>query len=112
MKITINEKEYGLVWGIAAIDRYCTLVDLDIEAAFNLLASKEPGFKQTIALAKFVTCAVESYSIIHGLTDEVTYEKVLVEFDNQGQPLIDAIMDDFLKSKLMGKTISEFLGIV
>jgi len=113
MKITINEKEYGIIWGIAAIDRYCTLMDMEIEPAFDLLfKDEEKGIKQTIALAKFVSCAIESYSVVHGISDEASYEKILVEFDNQGLPLIQAILTDFLNSRLMGQTVSEFLNLV
>lgn len=112
MKILINEKEYGLVWGIAAIDRYCTLMNMEIEPALDLVFKQGSGIQQTIALAKFVSCAIESYSVIHGLNDEASYEKILAEFDNQGMPLIQAILADFLASKLLGQTVSEFLNLV
>lgn len=113
MKITINEKEYGLVWGIAAIDRYCTMMDMDIEPALDLVFKKGSGVKQTIALAKFVSCAVDSYSIVNSLpVENIPYEKILVEFDNQGPVFIQSIIQDFLASRLLGQSVSEFLGLV
>lgn len=112
MKILINEQEFGLIWGIAAIDRYCTLMNMEIEPALDLVFKQGSGIQQTIALAKFVSCAIESYSILNNTADEVSYEKVLSEFDNQGMPLIKAILADFLASKLLGQTVSEFLNLV
>jgi hypothetical protein len=111
MKITINEKEYGLVWGLAAIDRYCTLVDMEVEPAFDLVF-KGSGIKQSVALAKFVSCAIESYSLLNHSDADVSYEQILSEFDTQGISLIQAILSDFLQSKLLGQTVSEFLGLV
>jgi hypothetical protein len=111
MKITINEKEYGLVWGLAAIDRYCTMIGLEVEPAFDLVF-KGQGIKQSVALAKFVSCAVESYSLLNHTDNDVSYEQILAEFDTQGIKLIQAILSDFLQSKLLGQTVSEFLGLV
>lgn len=111
MKITINEKEYGLVWGLAAIDRYCTMIDMEVEPAFDLVF-KGQGIKQSVALAKFVSCAVESYSLLNHTDADVSYEQILAEFDNQGIKLIQGILSDFLQSKLLGQTVSEFLGLV
>lgn len=111
MKITINEKEYGLVWGLSAIDRYCTMIGLEVEPAFDLVF-KGQGIKQSVALAKFVSCAVESYSLLNHTDADVSYEQILAEFDTQGIKLIQAILSDFLQSKLLGQTVSEFLGLV
>lgn len=111
MKITINEKEYGLVWGLAAIDRYCTMIGMEVEPAFDLVF-KGQGIKQSVALAKFVSCAVESYSLLNHTDNDVSYEQILAEFDTQGIKLIQAILSNFLQSKLLGQTVSEFLGLI
>lgn len=115
MKILINEKEYGLVWGIAAIDRYCGMMDMEIEPALDLIFVPQSGlgaFKQTKALAKFVACAAESYSVLHNDGNHVTYQEVLNEFDDKGPVLIQSILADFMTSKLLGQTVSDFLNIV
>lgn len=112
MKITIEGKDYGLTWGISAITRYAELVDMDLEPALDLIFKKDP-FKQIIALSKFVSCAIDSYALVHGeQTGLVSPTRILTEFDERGPDFAKEILDDFMASKLLGQTVAEFLNLV
>ena len=115
MTIKINdkgqEKEYGLTWGIAAIDRYCVAVGLEMEPALDILFQNTDVLRQTIALSKFVSCAIDSYAALNNTEGNVSYERVLNEFDNQGPALVAAVLDDFFKSKLMGQNVADVLNL-
>jgi hypothetical protein len=113
MEISINGEKYGLLWGLAAIDRFCNLVELDLESALNLVFAGDgkSQISQTIALSKFISCAIDSYARVNKTAGGINHEQVLVEFDNQGITLVEAVLDDFLHSKILGQNVSDYLGI-
>lgn len=113
MEISINGEKYGLLWGIVAIDRFCNLVELDVENALNLVFAGDgkSQLSQTIALSKFISCAIDSYAKINKTKGNVDYEQILMEFDNQGVKLVEDILADFLDSKILGQNVSDYLGI-
>lgn len=113
MKIKIDGKEYGLTWGVSAITRYAEMVDMELEPALDIIFKKDDAFKQIIALSKFVSCAIDSYALVHGEeTGQVPPTKILAEFDEQGPDFAKTILDDFMTSKLLGQTVAEFLDLV
>ncbi len=117
MEILIKGEKRGLLWGLSAIDKFCGLVDLELEQALNLIfqdtvGSPQQAMKQTIALSKFTLCAAESYAKVNNFAfGNATYEDVLATFDAEGAPTIQAILEDFLQSKLLGQNVSDFLGV-
>lgn len=113
MEISINGEKYGLLWGLAAIDRFCNLVELSLEDSLNLVFSGDgkSQISQTIALSKFISCAIDSYAKVNKTKGGVDYEAILAEFDNQGVALVEAVLDDFLHSKILGQNVSDYLGI-
>jgi hypothetical protein len=116
MEISIKDKQYGLLWGLAAIDRFCNTVQLELEDALNLIFKDTTGnpnqaIAQTIALSKFTVCAIDSYAKVNGTEDGATSEQILQEFDEKGVPLITAILEDFMQSKILGQSVSDYLGV-
>lgn len=113
MEISINGEKYGLLWGLAAIDRFCNLVELPLEDALNLVFAGDgkSQLSQTIALSKFISCAIDSYAKVNKTKGGVDYEAILVEFDNHGITLVEAVLEDFLHSKILGQNVSDYLGI-
>ncbi|MFA6087490.1 hypothetical protein [Mucilaginibacter sp.] len=113
MEISINGEKYGLLWGLAAIDRFCNLVELDLESALNLVFAGDgkSQISQTIALSKFITCAIDSYAKVNKTVGGINHEQILMEFDNQGITLVEGVLDDFLHSKILGQNVSDYLGI-
>lgn len=113
MEISINGEKYGLLWGLAAIDRFCNLVELSLEDALNFVFAGDgkSQLSQTIALSKFISCAIDSYAKVNKTKGGVDYEAILVEFDNQGITLVEAVLDDFLHSKILGQNVSDYLGL-
>lgn len=113
MKITINGVEYGIYWGLNTIDAFCEMVDLDMTAAMTLLMKQDSGIKGTIVLAKFVTCAINTYAIINDQPlPLVAYQKIVAEIDQKGPEYSTPIVQDFFKSYLYGKSVADYMGIV
>jgi hypothetical protein len=113
MKITINETEYGIYWGLNTIDRFCDMVDMDMTSAITLLMQKDSGIKGTVVLAKFITCAVDTDAIINDLSaPAIPYQKIIVEIDKKGADFTTPIVADFFNSYLYGKSVAELMGVV
>ncbi len=113
MKITINETEYGIYWGLNTIDKFCDVVDMDMTSAITLLMQKDSGIKGTIVLSKFISCAVDTFATINDLPlPEVPYQKIIVEIDKQGEKFTTPIVQDFFNSYLYGKSVAELMGVV
>lgn len=113
MKILINEKEYGIYWGLNTIDAFCEMVDMEMTDALTLLMQQDSGVKGTIVLAKFITCAVNTYAMINEQPlPFIPHQKIIVEIDKKGPDFTTPIVNDFFKSYLYGKSVAELMGIV
>jgi len=113
MTITINEQDYGIYWGLNTIDRFCDMVDMEMTEAFTLLMKADSGLKGTIVLAKFITCAIDTFALINDLpVPAIPYQKIIVEIDKKGADFTTPIVADFFKSYLYGKSVAELMGIV
>lgn len=113
MKITIDSQEHGIYWGLNTIDAFCEKVDMEMTPAIELLMKKDSGIKGTVVLAKFISCAVDTFAIINDLPiPSVPFQKIIVEIDKQGETFSTPIVKDFFSSYLYGKSVAELMGIV
>lgn len=113
MKITIDGQEHGIYWGLNTIDAFCEKVDMEMTPAIELLMKKDSGIKGTVVLAKFISCAVDTFAIINDLPiPSVPFQKIIVEIDKQGETFSTPIVKDFFSSYLYGKSVAELMGIV
>lgn len=113
MKITINEAEYGIYWGLNTIDKFCEVVDMEMTPAIELLMKKDSGIKGTVVLSKFISCAIDTFAIINDLpVPAVPYQKIITEIDKQGAEFTNPIVRDFFGSYLYGKSVAELMGVV
>lgn len=117
MEISIKGEKRGLLWGLNAIDKFCNIVELDLDAAMQLIfndagANTTEALKQTIAFSKLTACAVSSYDRVNNTgKPEVKYEEVLDFFDQEGATTMHAILNDFLQSKFLGNNVGDYLGV-
>lgn len=113
MKIKIDGQEHGIYWGLNTIDAFCEKVDMEMTPAIELLMKKDSGIKGTVVLAKFISCAVDTFAIINDLPiPSVPFQKIIVEIDKQGETFSTPIVKDFFSSYLYGKSVAELMGIV
>lgn len=113
MKITIESKEYNLIWGLNAITKFIERTGLETNEALELIiGSNSDPIKKITAFATFISCASEAGGIIEGSFARLSAEQVFMEIDKHGDTFTKPIMDDFLASSWMGSTVSEFLSVV
>jgi hypothetical protein len=114
MKVTINENEYGLQWGLGALEIYQEAmeaslgVSLGMEEALDLAVMKNRD--QTKALVNLALAGMRNYAEVNDLSFDLTYRKLQAWASEAEQKEWDAVIEDFTKSKFFGRTISEVLG--
>lgn len=113
MKITIDGQEHGIYWGLNTLDAFCERIDMEMTPAIELLMKKDSGIKGTVVLAKFISCAIDTFAIINDLPmPSVPFQKIIVEIDKQGEKFSNPVVKDFFDSYLYGKSVAELMGIV
>lgn len=105
MKLTINEKEFPLQWGFGAIEMFCDTLDCevaDIDKAFT------PGKDQIRFLTTLIHCALKNGADVENYFDafEVSYRQLQKFLDDAPQDTVANIIEDFKKSKYLGKTVA------
>jgi hypothetical protein len=114
MKVTINSKEYGLSWGLGALEIYCEAMDevtgdsLTIDEAVDLITM--PGKFQQKALVNLALAALQNYCEINDLSFDLTYRKLQAWISDLPQTEWDAVIKDFINSRYLGRTIAECYG--
>lgn len=114
MKVTINENEYGLQWGLGALEIYQEAmesslgVSLGMEEALDLAVMKNRD--QTKALVHLALAGMRNYAEVNDLSFDLNYRKLQAWASEAEQKEWDAVIEDFTKSKFFGRTISEVLG--
>ena len=109
MNITINGNEYQLQWGMGAIELYCEKMDCDIDGLS--LIDNAPSQKESAkAIVTLVLSAIQNGCELAGNPFAVTYRQLQAAFDEMPQDEFKLILDDFTKSKYLGKTILEHLS--
>lgn len=103
MQLTINGKVRKLVWGTGCFEDVCdrlgvSLVDLDI-----LLAENESK-----TLNEITYSALRNGADIEDDVLDFNYKQFLAWLDEEAQGTGNAIMQDFLASKYLGKTMQDY----
>lgn len=107
MKINFGGKERGFQWGIGCIERYCDLMDGDLET-LTLLDSK--GVSKLKASTNLLLAAMNNYSDINNEAIDYNYSLVQSWLDEAPQNTMDILMQDFLKSKFLGKAVQDYFN--
>ncbi|HVW99720.1 MAG TPA: hypothetical protein VHA52_04640 [Candidatus Babeliaceae bacterium] len=105
MKIVINDTDYGLQWGMGALEIYCDAMGCDIDGLDKVfLVNKE----QNKAIVSLILAAVQNYSELKDEPLTLSVRQLQAWLDEDAKNLPE-VLDDFKNSKYLGRTISEYL---
>jgi hypothetical protein len=102
MRLKINDKEWKLVWGLGALENLCNELGIGLQDVDMAILNNE-----TIVLNKLTYCALQNGAEIDDLELDFNYKKFTQFIDNADESVGREIMNDFMKSKLLGKTMEE-----
>ena len=114
MKIKLNDKEYGLHWGMPALGDMCDALDITIETCIELIVGggEHSPFKRAKASAVAILCAMNHYARLNRLeAPDVTIYEVENYCDVTPREEYDKIREDFSNSMINGRSVSEVLGL-
>lgn len=104
MQLEINGRNWQLVWGMGALEELCnelnfSLTDIDVAIMNN----------ETAVLNRLVYCALRNGAECEDTPTSLTfnYKKFLQWLDEQPDNTGKSIMDDFMNSKLSGRTMQQ-----
>jgi hypothetical protein len=107
MKLLINEKEYGLSWGMGAIRRYCAIMDCDIDGLDKAILSDREVDRQ-FAITVLIFSALQNWCAIEDVEFNLSIPKLEDWLSNTDQKTFDAIMRSWKDSKYFDKTIGQY----
>lgn len=112
MQITIKDKKYDLSWGMGAIELYCDSMDCDIDGLIYIDDNTNLKRKQK-AITVLILAAIQNGCELGDIPFDVSYRQMQQALSDMDQLIFNAIIEDFIKSRYFGKTVSEyFFGIV
>jgi len=106
MKLSINDKEYGLQWGMGAIEIYCDSMGCDIDGLDKVFVINK---EQPKAIVNLILAALRNWCELNDETLAVNYRQLQAWLDEAPQDQFKSIMDDFKASKYFGRTIAEYV---
>lgn len=109
MNLKINDKEYGLSWGMGCFEIYCEKMDCSLNDGFDLAFN--PHREQNKYFCNLVYAALQNKAELDGVELEVNYRQLQNAIDEAEDGLIREIEGDFLKSKYQGKAIADYLDL-
>lgn len=108
MNIIVNSKEYPLQWGMGALEIYCDLMDCDLDGLAMIEDKSKPLLMQK-AIQALIFAAVKNGCEVNEQECDLSLPKLRVALDDMEQSSFQGIMDDFINSKYLGKTLREHL---
>lgn len=108
MKITIKDREYGLSWGLGAIELYCDRMNCDIDD-LELAIGSSKSIDRTKAICNLTICAMQNWAELHEIEFNISYREFQEWLNIQPQDTANNIIEDWKKSMYFGKTIGEHL---
>lgn len=111
MKVVIEGKEYGFEWGLGALQIASDELDVSQEMILDSVFLKSREQQKTIV--NLVLAGIKFWGLVQSPVVEVelTYWQLLKFASDAPQSDWDAILNDFLQSKLHGQTVLEALGL-
>lgn len=105
MKINFGGKDRGFQWGMGCIERYCELMGGDLETLFEL---DQTGLRKARATVNLLFAALQNYAELNDEVIDFNYAKIQDWMDTADRSTTAAIMEDFTKSRLLGRTVQEY----
>lgn len=106
MRITVNNNDYLLQWGMGAILQYCDDMDCDLEGLGMVEQQGKVGQKALVCL---IMAAIKNGCKLEGKPCDINEAHLMATISEMDQGDFDAIVNDFIDSKYQGKTIRERL---
>lgn len=108
MKLTINNKEYPLIWGMGCFELFCDAMSCELEDIDKAL---NPSPEQNKYLVNLILAAVKNGAEIESAYEpfSVSYKQLQRFLDESPKTTLAEIMEDFKASKYLGQTIAEYL---
>jgi predicted PolB exonuclease-like 3'-5' exonuclease len=108
MKINFGGKDRGFQWGMGCLQKYCELMDCNVEGLDMVLIN---GKDQIKAATSLILAAMLNYSDLHEEITDYKYSDVQVWLDEAPQETYNSLMEDFKKSKYLGRSIEEYFAM-
>ena len=102
MQLEINGSKWQLSWGMGALEDLCdelglSLQDIELELMTN----------ETRTINKLTYCALKNGADLNDTSLDFSYKFFLNWLDNAPQSTGKEIMDEYMKSKLLGQTMQD-----
>lgn len=104
MKINIGGQERGLQFGFGAVEIYCETMDCDLKGLDYIGTECK---EQPRAIGTIIYAALVNYADLNDELVDFSVRKVQLWLDELPQAGFEAIMEDFRKSKFLGKAIEQ-----
>lgn len=108
MQITIKDNDYPLQWGMGAIEIFCDMMGCDLDG-LNMVENKENPLQMQKAITTLIYAGIRNGCEVNDKQCLVDMPKLRVYLDELPQEGLNAIMDNFINSKYLGKTLREHL---
>lgn len=111
MKVIINDIEYGLEWGLGALELASDELDISQDMIIDSLLLKSKEQQKTVV--NLVLAGIRFWGLCQTpvVPVSLTYWQLLKYASDAPQAEWDAIINDFLYSKIHGQTILEAIGV-
>lgn len=110
MTITINNKDYRLVWGMGAILIYCDKLECDLDGLAMIEDISKP-LQQLKAILTIAYAAIQNGCEIDNRPLDVSYNQFQEWLDKADQNTANKMMVDFGQSQIFGRTLSEHFQV-
>lgn len=107
MKLKINQKEYGLQWGMGAIEIFCDTMDCDIDGLEKAITS-EKSIDKLKAINNLSLAAIQNWCELNNVDFDLSYRQFQNWLSDQPQETGNSIIENWKASKIAGKTIAEY----
>lgn len=107
MKLTINGKEYGLQWGMGAIEIFCDTMDCDVDGLEKAISS-ERAIDKLKAINTLSLAAIQNWCELNDVDFDLNYRQFQNWLSDQPQDIGNNIIADWKASRIAGKTIGEY----
>jgi hypothetical protein len=108
MKINFGGKDRGFQWGMGCLEKYCDLMDCDIE---GLDMAFLPGRSQNRAMTNLLLAAMHNFAELNDEVIDFNYVKIQAWLDEAPQDTLTQLLENFKKSKYLGRTIEDFFAM-
>lgn len=100
MQLEIEGNKWKLVWGLGAFENLCNTLNISLQDIDVAIVTND-----TAVVHRLAYCALENGAEIEDKELDFNYKKFLAWLDEQSEETAKDIIDDFMKSKFLGKTV-------